>query len=66
MSILSFPRIITTIFALAIVLPILGGCASDDSKDNYKERPVEELYNDAMDLLRDEEYDKAAKAFDEV
>ncbi len=66
MSILSYTRIVATIFALAVVLPILGGCAADDVKDNYRERPVEELYNDAMDLLKDEEYDKAAKAFDEV
>jgi outer membrane protein assembly factor BamD len=66
MSILSYTRTVATVFALAVALPILGGCASDDLKDNYKERPVEELYNDAMDLLKDEEYDKAAKAFDEV
>lgn len=66
MSILSYTRTVATVFALAVVLPILGGCAADDTKDNYKERPVEELYNDAADLLRDEEYDKAAKAFDEV
>ena len=65
MSIISYKRTIAAVFVLAIALPLLGGCASDD-KDNYKERPVEELYNDAMDLLKDESYDKAAKAFDEV
>ncbi|MDR3435799.1 outer membrane protein assembly factor BamD [Telmatospirillum sp.] len=66
MSIIPHLRIIAAVFALAVVLPLLGGCAGDDTKDNYKERPVEELYNDAMDLLKDESYDKAAKAFDEV
>ncbi|PKU22696.1 outer membrane protein assembly factor BamD [Telmatospirillum siberiense] len=65
MSILSLPRTIATVFALAVVLPLLGGCAAD-KQDTYKELPVEELYNNAMDLLKDEEYDKAAKAFDEV
>jgi outer membrane protein assembly factor BamD len=55
----------TLFLALALVLPLLGGCAAD-TKDTYKERPVEDLYNTAMDLLNDDEYDKAAKAFDEV
>src|SRR5271154_5613390 len=44
---------------------ILGGCGSDD-KAAYVERPVEELYNSAMDQMADESYSAAAKAFDEV
>jgi outer membrane protein assembly factor BamD len=43
----------------------LGGCSSDD-KDKYVEKPVETLYNTAMNELLDEEYPKAAKSFDEV
>ena len=39
-------------------------CSSDDKE--YIERPVEELYNDAMDALLDGEYDNAAELFDEV
>ena len=35
-------------------------------KDTYVERPVEELYNTAMDQLGDENYQAAAKDFDEV
>ena len=43
---------------------LLTACA--DSKDNYVERPVEQLYNIAMDDLQDESYTKSAKEFDEV
>ena len=45
---------------------LLGGCASDKDKDTYTEKPVETLYNDAMNKLLDGGYTKAAKAFDEV
>ncbi len=42
----------------------LGACSS--KKDDYVERPVEELYNEAMDDIDQDEYYKAAKAFEEV
>jgi outer membrane protein assembly factor BamD len=42
----------------------LAACAA--KKDDYVERPVEELYNSAMDQLQDGEYTKAVKDFDEV
>ncbi|MDA1357172.1 MAG: outer membrane protein assembly factor BamD [Proteobacteria bacterium] len=45
-------------------LLILAACAEDDVA--YQERPVEELYNEAMDNLLDGSYVDAAKAFDEV
>src|SRR5579872_3449202 len=44
----------------------LSGCSSDDKTDKYVEKPVDELYNSAMDLLAKEDYSKAADAFDEV
>lgn len=46
----------------------LGGCSStkDKDKDAYQERPVEELYNSAMNSLSRSEYKTAAKEFDEV
>ena len=51
---------------LVIAGPVLlAGCA-DSSKDVYVERPVETLYNAAMDDLLHENYAKAAKEFDEV
>jgi outer membrane protein assembly factor BamD len=43
---------------------MLAACAG--TKDTYVERPVEDLYNSAMDQLLDHAYDKAAKSFDEV
>jgi len=42
----------------------LSSCASDDVE--YVERPVEELYNSAMDLLLGGSYTAAAQEFDEV
>jgi len=44
----------------------LSGCSSDDKNDKYVEKPVDELYNSAMDLLAKEDYSKAAAGFDEV
>lgn len=49
---------------LLVALLFVGACSS--KKDEYAERPVEELYNAAMDLMDASEYHKAAKAFDEV
>ena len=43
---------------------LLAACAGN--KDTYVEKPVEDLYNSAMDQLLDHAYDKAAKSFDEV
>lgn len=48
---------------LASVL-LLGACAKD--KDTYVEKPVETLYNTAMNELLDGDYTKSAKSFDEV
>ena len=53
------------LLACALALPVgLAGCASDEPE--YVERPVGELYNQAMDQLLDEEYQQAAQTFDEV
>ncbi len=46
-------------------LLVLAACGSSN-KDIYVERPVEELYNKAMDEIVDENYNTASKAFDEV
>lgn len=46
------------------LLLALAACAG--KKDNYVERPVETLYNEAMDQLLNDDYKKAAKSFDEV
>ena len=50
------------IFALAVVF--LSACAAEE--EVYVERPVEELYNEAMDALEGESYLAATRLFDEV
>jgi len=42
----------------------LGGC--DDSKDKFKDEPVEQLYNEAVDHMMAGEWTQAGKTFDEV
>jgi outer membrane protein assembly factor BamD len=49
---------------LAIIGVALAACAS--KKETYIERPVEDLYNTAMDELLDDNYARASKDFDEV
>lgn len=44
---------------------LLAACASTDEPE-YVERPVEELYNEAMDSLLAADYAEAARLFDEV
>jgi outer membrane protein assembly factor BamD len=48
----------------AALLLALAACADD--KAPYVEQPVEELYNKALDLAEEREYEAAATAFDEV
>ena len=49
--------------ALAAAL-FLGACGSDDVP--YVERPVEDLYNSAMDQLQAQNFQESARLFDEV
>jgi len=51
-------------FSLLLPLLLLAACAGNN--DQYIERPVETLYNIAMDDMADESYARAAKEFDEV
>ena len=48
-----------------MALAALAACGSDD-EDAYVERPVEDLYNEAFDLLLDGDYSPAARGFEEV
>ena len=43
----------------------LGACGGA-KKDVYVEKPVDDLYNKAMDEMVEERYAAAAKTFDEV
>ena len=45
---------------------LLGACASSGDDEAYVERPVEELYNQALDHLEAGEPISAARAFEEV
>ncbi len=56
------PRAAAPIIAAAMAL--LAACGGDE--EAYVEQPVEDLYNDAMDLLLDGDYEPAAAAFEEV
>lgn len=49
----------------AFALLTVAACSSDP-KDTYVERPVEELYNEAMDNLQAKNYKEAIASFDEV
>lgn len=51
------------ILLTAFLCLILAACSSEKV---MPERSVEDLYNEAMDFVEDESYDKAIKLFDEV
>jgi outer membrane protein assembly factor BamD len=51
--------------ALIVAVAIVAGC-SGDGDEEYVERPVEELYNEAQDLLEDGDARQAGQAFEEV
>jgi outer membrane protein assembly factor BamD len=55
-------------FLLTCALIFLAACASDtkDGPDTIKERPVEEIYNEAAALLDDKQYKTAQKSFEDV
>ena len=54
--------------ALVLALGLtLGACGSSSSdRDSYVERPVEDIYNTAMNALVGERYFEASRQFDEV
>ncbi len=46
---------------------VLGACSGDDDAEIvYDERPVEQIYNKALNLLEDNKFRQAAAEFDEV
>ena len=53
-------------FALVATVTILVGCSGNGDDGDYVERPVEELYNEAQDLLENGEPRQAGLAFEEV
>ena len=60
-------RSLLVVLALIGTAPLLAACSSDDGDElAYVERPVEDIYNKAMDLMLDGKYRQAAAEFDEV
>jgi outer membrane protein assembly factor BamD len=53
------------LLSLALAALTVAGCAGKE-EDKYVERPVGELYNQALDLLKADDPKKAAQAFEEV
>ena len=53
------------VMAAIMVSLVLVACSSDDTPD-YVERPVEDLYNSAMNTLLAGDHKEAARLFDEV
>ena len=53
---------------LFAALVLLAACTSNDKPDTerYVERPVDEIYNQAVDTLQTKDYEAAAKLFDDV
>lgn len=51
-----------------MLLPILlaTGCTEEAPITEFLERPVEEIYNDALNVFEEGDYDEAAYLFDEV
>ena len=45
---------------------LVTACTQEEIIDDYVERPVNEIYNDAMNVLEDGDFDEAAVMFDEV
>lgn len=61
-SLHSFPK---TLMMGLLVLGMLSGCASSDDEE-MPEKPVEELYTNATDLMDKKEYKESARLFEEV
>lgn len=60
------PSILALLPILAPLLLALAACSGNKDEEIVPEEPVEQLYNDAMDKLMGDDYEKAAKNFDEV
>lgn len=52
--------------AAVVLIAFAAAACSSDEAPVYVERPVEELYNGALDALQVGEYEEAARLFDEV
>lgn len=61
----TFKRTVLQFATPLLVVAALSACSTTE-EENYVESPVEQLYNDAHNSLLENEYEEAAKKFDEV
>jgi outer membrane protein assembly factor BamD len=59
-------RVRRALLAVAALALAATGCAANDEEEEYVERPVAELYNQALDQLHDGNPRQAAQDFEEV
>ncbi|KAA5604646.1 outer membrane protein assembly factor BamD [Roseospira marina] len=65
-SVRSVGRRLRVLALMVGVAGALAACGTDSKEQEYVERPVEQLYNEAVSLLEAQEYEDAADAFNEV
>jgi outer membrane protein assembly factor BamD len=58
-------RLLVSWLGVAALISVLAACAGD-KKDAYIEKPVDDLYNQAMDQMVEKQYAQAAKTFEAV
>jgi len=67
MRLLFLPSLFALPFGAALLLVALAGCGGGSDKNQaYIEKPVDDLYNSAMDQLVNQDYNKAAATFGAV
>jgi outer membrane protein assembly factor BamD len=59
-------RVPVALLGVAVLLPMLAACSGDKNKDAYIEKPVDDVYNQAMDQMVEKRYGDAAKTFENV
>jgi outer membrane protein assembly factor BamD len=59
-------RFLLAWLGIAALISNLAGCGGGNSKDVYIEKPVDDLYNQAMDQMVEKRYSEAAKTFEAV
>jgi outer membrane protein assembly factor BamD len=59
-------HVLRALLASAMLVLAVAGCSSNDDEQDYVERTVDELYNEALDQLKDNNPRQAAQDFEEV
>jgi outer membrane protein assembly factor BamD len=59
-------HVLRALLVSAMLVLAVAGCSSNDDEQDYVERPVDELYNEALDQLKDNNPRQAAQDFEEV